>query len=200
MGFIRIKKIKGHSYAYLSENQWMKRKGKVRQKTKKYLGKVVRLEIKNNKELYDFINIPQDIEHINQYIKSKERDEIFSDLIKWELKRHDFKEVRNVFRKDDLYVNIRLKQVMKDKQNIVLSINEGYLCGHTMSRLFKFKAYSIDDSLKLAKYIVEAGIKIPEEIFIGIFSKYNIALENQENEENESEKEYKTEYEISFLK
>lgn len=39
MVFIRDKKVKGHSYAYLVRNVWDKKKGRVRQEIVKYLGK-----------------------------------------------------------------------------------------------------------------------------------------------------------------
>ena len=68
MAFIRTKKIKGYEYAYIVENTWKKRGCKVKQKTKKYLGRVYRHDKINTKDFFEFYNI----ENIKEYLRSEE--------------------------------------------------------------------------------------------------------------------------------
>lgn len=168
--FLRIKRIKGKEYAYLSENKWMKRSGKVKQITRKYLGRVVRQNIVSDIDFLSYYGISD----VDFYIQSNERTDILQDLLKWELHRHGFKEVRNIWRKGDLYVNIRLKKVLNGENPVALGMNEGYLTGYTISRLLRYQAYVAEDAYELAKIFVESGIAVPQELFIGVFGKYNI--------------------------
>lgn len=173
MGFLRIKKIKGNKYAYIAENKWMKRSGKVKQTTKKYLGRVIDVDQVEDINFFEYLGIPD----IESYVADSERVDMVLDVLKWELHKHGFREVRNVWRKDDLYVNMRLKKVMKGEKDVALGMNEGFLTGHTMSRLLRYKAYVPEDAYVLAKLFVEAGLSVPREIFVGVFSKYNIEQE-----------------------
>lgn len=52
-------------------------------------------------------------------------------------------------------------------------INNGYMCNLTLKNLFGFKAEDDEetDGYRLARAFVEAGIKVPQEIFVGIFGK-----------------------------
>ena len=62
MVFIRDKKVKGHSYAYLVRNVWDSKNGRVRQETVKYLGRSSKValedipkEFQNNLDIISFI-------------------------------------------------------------------------------------------------------------------------------------------------
>lgn len=174
MAFLRIKKIKGNEYAYLAENKWMKRRKKVKQSAKKYLGRVYRLSKINDVDFFSFLKVID----VEKYIEQSDRIDLIYDVLKWELYRHGFIEKRNVWRKDELYVNLRLKRVMNDGKDVVLGLNEGYLSGHTLSRLIRYKAYVPDDAYDMAKFFVEAGVEIPKEMFVGIFSKFDVNYED----------------------
>ena len=92
MAFIRIKKIKGIEYAYIVENSWQE--NKVKQKVKKYLGKVYKFERKKFKnvdeELGGFIGFVKD--ELEHYLAVTEPKKILLDIIKWELSNHGFKQ------------------------------------------------------------------------------------------------------------
>ena len=84
-------------------------------------------------------------------------EKIINDLVRWELQKHDIKE--------------ELDNIKSNK--IVFKINEGFLCNFTLESLLNFKAEpdERETGIKLAKAFVGAGIKIPEELFVGIFGK-----------------------------
>ena len=162
MSFIRTKKFNGKEYAYLVESKWYKRKLKgkskgPRQKVSKYLGRVYFFEKANNIEFFDF----KIMEKAEQYLVNNTYEEIIKDLVRWEIYRH------NISIKD-FSINLDGKKITKEGKDVSLGINEGILNNHTLKRLFNLQS---DDSLYLAKAFVEAGIEIPKEVFVGLFSQ-----------------------------
>lgn len=159
MTFFRIKKIKGNEYSYIVDNKWQK-KGS-RQKVKGYLGRAYRFELKNN---VDFIKFKH-LDNAEQYINENDFKKIINDLVEWELFKFGVD-------KQDLLIDLENKQVQKNKKNIALMINEGFLCALTLKNLLEFKTENQEgDGYRLARFFVEAGIKVPQEIFVGLFGK-----------------------------
>ncbi len=166
MVYIRIKKFKRKSgqvleYAYLVENKWYKRgfknkKKGPRQKVSKYLGRVYNFEKVNDIGFFDF----KVMENAEQYIINNSYDDIIKDLVRWEMYRHDIG--------DEFSVSFDSKKVINNNKDVTLKINEGFLNSYTLRRLFNLKK---DDSYYLAKSFVEAGIEIPKEVFVGLFSE-----------------------------
>lgn len=164
MSFIRTKNIAGKEYAYLVENKWYKRrhKGKnkgPRQKVSKYLGRVYYFNKVNDKDFLTFKNI----DDLGQYLKnnSNNKNQIFKDLVEWELFRHDIN-------KEEFTINFSSKKILNGKKEVSLRINEGFLNSFTLGRLFNINS---NDSYYLAKCFVEAGIDVPEKVFVGVFGK-----------------------------
>ncbi|MAE42434.1 hypothetical protein CMO93_01570 [Candidatus Woesearchaeota archaeon] len=162
MGFIRIKKINGKEYAYLVENRWYKRgfksKGKgSRQKVGKYLGRVYFFEKTNDA---DFLNFKK-IDNFEEYIINNNQDDIINDLVRWEMFKHNIDAT-------EFNVNFNNKKIMKGNKEVSLRLNEGFLNSYTLRRLFNLKK---EDSYYLAKCFVEAGVKVPKEVFVGLFSE-----------------------------
>ena len=166
MAFIRTKKIDGKEYAYLVENKWYKRrhKGKnkgPRQRVNKYLGRVYSF---NKTENIDFFTFKK-IDNLEQYLKnnSNNKNNVFRDLIEWELFRHNIN-------KEDFTIDYNSKKILNNKTNkeVSLRMNEGFLNGFTLARLFNLKS---GDSYYLAKCFVEAGIEVPKEVFVGLFGR-----------------------------
>ena len=160
MAFFRIKKIKGKEYTYLVENEW-KRKGS-RQKVKGYLGRIYRFDLKNKNSFIEFVKN----DDLEKYIQENNILKIFSDLMEWELFKFDVNKI-------EFSVDFENKTVKKGKNNAVIVINEGFLCNLTLKNLLEFKPETNeeDDGYRLAKAFVEAGIKVPQEIFVGLFAK-----------------------------
>ena len=162
MSFIRIKNINGKEYAYLVENKWYKRgfksKGKgSRQKVSKYLGKVYSFDKTNDIDFFKF----NKIDDTEQYLININQDNVIKDLVIWELFRHNIDI-------NEFSINFNNKKIKKNKKNITIKLNEGFLNSHTLRRLFNLKS---NDSYYLAKCFVEAGIEIPKEVFVGLFSE-----------------------------
>ena len=167
MTFIRIKKIKkksgnSYEYAYLVENTWRKRpKVGTRQKVKAFLGRVYKPEIKNNKDFFSHFKI----EDKDSYIKNNILSKITKDLIVWEFFKYDISD-------KEFFVDFENKLVRKYNNKAVLQINEGFLCDYTLRKLIGFRFKDDEHAgMTLAKAFVEAGINIPQELFVKVFEK-----------------------------
>jgi hypothetical protein len=157
MAFFRIKKIKGNEYVYSVENEW-KKKGS-RQKVKGYLGKAYRFYVQNDIGFLDHFKIND----INSYIENNGKNKIINDLVEWEFFKFGIEK--------DFLSNESFK-IQKNNKNAVLLINEGYMSTLTLSNLANFKQEDEEtDGYRLARAFVEAGIKVPQEVFVGLFGK-----------------------------
>ena len=166
MSFIRLKrrtlKDQDAEYAYLVSNKWCKEKGSPRQAVSKYLGRVFEGKPQKDISFAGFIAAPD----ISSYIGTTSKNKIIIDLIRWELFRHAFDA------KID-YINNK-KTVCSKGKDVVLKINQGFMCGYTIRRIFNFVPRNDDEreiGIMLAQRFVEAGIQVPHEIFIGFFDK-----------------------------
>lgn len=166
MTFLRTKKINNNVYCYLVQNKHTK-KGS-RQKVKKYLGRAIKLEQKKELDFFDFFGIVD----LKSYVQKNNKG-IILDLIKLELIRHGFKEKKDFLASKDIFFDIKKFQFLKNNKKIILSLNEGFLSDFTIKRIIDFKKTNNfqKDGHKLAKYFVEAGIVIPQEIFIEFYQK-----------------------------
>lgn len=160
MAFFRIKKIKGKEYAYIVENVW-KRKSSI-QKVKAYLGRVYRFGLMNNVDLTQFLKTTS----VEDYINNNSKNKIINDLIEWEFFKHDIS-------KQEFSLDLNNMKIQKYKKNIAISINEGFMCNVTLKNLLEFKPEGDEetDGYRFARAFVEAGVKIPQEVFIGLFGK-----------------------------
>lgn len=158
--FFRIKKIKGKEYAYIVENEWHK-KGS-RQKVKGYIGRVYRFNLLNNVGFLEYFKI-QDIQN---YIENNDKNKIINDLIEWELFRFGIN-------KQEFSIDLNSIKIQYKKRNVALLINDGFMCNLTLKNLLDFKAEGDEslDGYRLARAFVEAGIKVPQELFVGLFGK-----------------------------
>ena len=158
--FFRIKKIKGKEYSYVVESEWS-RKGS-RQKVKGYLGKVYRFSLLNE---VDFLSYSK-IENLQYYIDNNDKNKIINDLVEWEIYRFSIS-------KKEFSINLNNAKIQKNNKNVVFLINEGFMCSYTLRNLFEFKSESDEqiDGYRFARAFVEAGIKVPQEIFVAIFGK-----------------------------
>lgn len=170
MAFIRTKKIKGAEYAYIVENSWRKRGKKVKQKSKKYLGKVYRFEAQDI-DFAEFHSIHDELD----YVQNNTKERIIFDLVAWELAKHGFKkEGGKLVNGECVFANKKIVNLKGNK--IALGFNEGYMSNYGISKLLHFQADVEEDAYDLAKLFVEAGFDVPKEIFVGIFSKFDIKI------------------------
>ena len=168
MAFIRTKRIKNQEYAYIVENRWRKRGNRVKQKTKKYLGRVYRLDRVNMMDFFEFYNI----DDISYYLNSKTKEELLLDLIRLELYNYGFEDKGNIWQKEDVVFDLKNRKVYNNKnKSIALAFNEGFLTDFAVRKLLNFRAEVEEDGYDLAKLFVEAGIAVPKEVFVGFFRK-----------------------------
>ncbi|MBI4452389.1 hypothetical protein HY637_03095 [Candidatus Woesearchaeota archaeon] len=157
--FFRIKRVKGKEYAYIVENEW-KRKGS-RQKVKKYVGRAYRFELKNDADFNEF----NKIKNAESYLSENSFSKILNDLIEWEVFRHGIDMGKFI-------IELNEPKVQQKRRNAVLMINDGFMCGITLKNVMGFKLEDgSTDGYRFARAFVEAGIKIPQEIFVGVFGK-----------------------------
>jgi len=170
MGFIRTKILKGKHYAYLVENSWKRKTSK--QKVKGYLGRVHILEKKPEPDFLTFIGTS----NLHEYIHTNEQEQIVTDLTLYELYLYGFKKTDSfTWNFNGIILNLENRTISKDNKNVVLKINDGFFCNHTLRNLFSFnqKGRNKEVAFDFARTFVDAGIKIPKEVFIEFFQKIN---------------------------
>ncbi len=184
MAYIRVKKIKKKSgreyrYAYIVENKWKKRVRKgskkgARQKVKGYLGKV-----------HDFSRVGEgdfishfDVKDVKAHFDEHKVEGVIKDLLRLELMNHGFEETGDFYANGELAVYIGeeffIKNLNSEKDNkLVIAMNEGFLCKETLSKVLNFKPSGTpkEVGLALGNALLEAGLKVPNEIFVEIFNR-----------------------------
>ena len=158
MAYIRTKKIGKNKYAYLVEIVSTD-KGP-RQKVKQYLGRIH--ELKKNNE-------------ISEIREGNSKESILLNLIIPELKSRGFKDKKNNLVYQKLIFdqkNISLTK-SKTKKEAIIKLNEGYLSTFTLQRIVNFqKTKNLNkDAHTLAKYFLEAGLQINQELFVKFYQK-----------------------------
>ena len=164
--FLRIKRIKGNEYAYVSENRWMKRKQKVRQETKKYLGRV-----------YRFSKVKDECFVCNS-IEEMTAGDLIKSVVRHELANHGFITVGTKICNNECFVDLKNSKVYGKRGLVAIGMNNGFLSDYTLGRLFCYN--KIKDSYSLAKIFVEAGLEVPKEAFVEIYKKIFKGFEEDE--------------------
>lgn len=158
MGFLRTKTIKGNEYLYYVENKY--KSGKIVQKSKKYLGRVLEFE----KE--------KDLEVDSEIFTTLSFDASIMKLIGTELLNRGFDQKKEIFEKGNITVNLRKKKVWNKNREIAIKMNQGYLCNYNLKKLLNFKVEEDwnykDIGLNLANILANNGIKPKPEEFITI--------------------------------
>ncbi len=155
--FVRVKKIKGRPYAYLVENEWTPWGS--RQKVTKYLGKTFALSRLS--------------EGLNELPKGLQPTIL--EAAAQELQNHGFLREGNILKQEDIIVDLQEKTVRHKGKKVVLGMNEGYLCDHTLQQLLTFTLEEKQDenAKKLANMVLEAGLKLSSEQFVHLFEQVN---------------------------
>jgi|SRR3989338_1761939 len=165
MTFFRIKKIKGKEYAYIVENEWKNKSS--RQKVKGYIGRAYRFNLLNETSFVEHAKI----ENVQNYVENNEKGRIIKDLVEWEIFRFGIS-------KEAFLIDLQNSKIQKDNKDVSFMINDGFMCSLTLKSLLEFKPDGDEqaDGYKLARAFVEAGIKVPQDIFVALFGKvYNKA-------------------------
>ena len=185
MTYIRVKKFKRKNgkivgYAYLVKNRWKKRVRKgskkgARQKVKGYLGKVHDFSRVGEREFISHFSVKDVKAHFDEH----GMDKVVRDLVRLELLNHGFLENGDFYASGDLAVYISdkdffVKNLGEEKdRKLVIVMNEGFLCKETFDKLINFKAKGDEKEIgmQLANSLLEAGLKVPQEIFVEMFNR-----------------------------
>lgn len=158
----RITKKDYDIYAY--EAKSIRTKEGPRQKVVSYLGKVHKFE--NNGLTLPFYLSEANLQ---TYFSDKNLKETVKELLIFELIRHGFSRDGNILTKNEFIVNIDDKTVKsKTKENIVFSINQGFLCTETLKKCLKCIEES-SETKKLIKSLLLIGLSPDQDSFTQIF-------------------------------
>ena len=160
--FVRAKIIKGQKYAYLVKNVW--KKGKVKQETKKYLGRIFNIPDSN----LSLVALDVDF--------SSSLKECMISLIKKEFFSRGFVDHsrQNAVVYDEIIINFSTQKILKDSKNVVLFLNNRYFYPDLLKDLLNFyQPESADDvpGQKLAQLFSDAGISISKGDFVNLYKK-----------------------------
>ena len=153
--FVRVKKINGRPYGYLVENEWTPWGS--RQRVSKYLGKTQTL----TRYSEGLAELPAGLQPA------------IVEAVAQELSNHGFVREGGLLRQEDIIVNLDEKTVRHKSKKVVLGMNEGYLCDHTLQQLLTFTPDERPDASakKLANLVLEAGLKLSNEQFVHLFEQ-----------------------------
>ena len=153
--FVRVKNIKGRPYAYLVENEWTPWGS--RQKVAKYLGKTHLL----TRISEGMLELPEGLQQT-----------ILQGVVQ-ELQNHGFTKEGDLMVKEDVIVSLQEQTIRQKNKKVVLGMNEGYLCDHTLQQALAFVPEERPDksAKKLANLILEAGLKLSNEQFLHLFEQ-----------------------------
>lgn len=156
MTFIRTKKIKQYTYAYLVENIWTSNGS--RQKSKKYLGRV--FFFPKVRDLLDNSLVP----------KEKTRTNILREVVSRTLLEHGFAIQNKKAKKSEIIMDLEtFSMVQKNGRLAALAINNGILSTETIARVYNYKKSEDKEGYLLAKYCVEAGLLLPHKHFVALY-------------------------------
>ncbi|MBI4152848.1 hypothetical protein HY495_03995 [Candidatus Woesearchaeota archaeon] len=157
MVYLRIKKIQNKEYAYLVKS--IKTEKGPRQKVLRYLGKVQRHILP---------------EKFDKEIKKSGKKDFIRSLAQSHLNALGFSKMKGVIRKGPLIFSPKDYSLHSEKsqKEYILAFEQGYLCKYTLQRLLSFtKSDDVQqDGYTLARYFLEAGLRITEEEFVQFYS------------------------------
>lgn len=172
--FTRIKKIKGMEYAYLVKSVW--KNNAARQKVVKYVGKVLTPPKTNA------ISFPEFCEKEKVIItKTTSYQNILAALFAWTLCQHGFVkdpllQKKWILQHGKMSCDPEKFKLISGTREATIKLNEGYMNSFTLKELLyidlsKKVDEQRDAATRLAKAFVDAGIEVPQDIFIEIFQK-----------------------------
>lgn len=171
--FIRIKKIKGLEYAYLVKSVWKDKTA--RQKVVQYLGKVYILKKTSTASFETFC------EQEKKDLENADLKTIIQALMEWTLWQHSFikdplVQKKWLFENGKVVGDPEKLKITSGKKDVTLKVNDGYMNACTVKALVDIQLNKNTEEQRqaatsLAKAFVDAGIEVPQDIFIEIFQK-----------------------------
>jgi len=148
MAFLRIKPIrKGKTiHRYVYEVESYKHRGKVKQRTVRFLGKYVRLEKKRNKKF-----------SISKISKITNREQLFREIFSLHLQNYGFKSAKNdVFKRKNIVADLNSNRIFdsETEKDVYLNINDKFFGTYTLNRVLKSTSSEL---VEFVKEIVDSG-------------------------------------------
>ncbi|MAF36494.1 hypothetical protein CL622_05250 [archaeon] len=170
--YTKVKQIKGIEYLYLVKQTYDKRHKKTRQKTVKYLGRIVSLSKKRE------IDLNRHIPSIKSFIESNSLQTIFQKLIQYELFNHGFRLDNKLGELKDNHYRItprcRMFKQINSGAKVCFEINQGFLTGHSIDRLCE-PLPVLESDLACGEFLAKRygaeGLDISPELFILLFKR-----------------------------
>ncbi len=170
--FVRLKKIKGLEYAYLVKNVWKKKTP--RQKVVQYLGRIHAPPKGMTCSFDEFC-----VQEKKQITEKTTYPELVRALFEWTLFQHGFTKVaqkKAFYTHGKIIADPEKYTLQIKKRQLTMKFNEGYMNQYSMKELLNIKlSKAIDEPRQaatiLAKAFVNAGIAVPQNIFIEVFQK-----------------------------
>ena len=119
---------------------------------------------------------------MKKYVRENSHKKIIKDLVNLEMHNHGLNKAE--FRID---FN-KFKVQNQKKKNIVLELNQGFLCGYTLEKLSQYESQKDYSGYLLADLITGAGIMPEKEFFIELYAKF------RENEQVSAAKKFEFYY------
>jgi hypothetical protein len=148
MAFLRLKPVrKGNKvYYYVYEVESYKEKGKVRQRTVRFLGKYIKLGRKQQKYLS------------NKLVEKHDSvDALFKEIFALQLPSYGFRPVKeNVFAYKSIIADLEAFRIFDSEtgKDVYINVNEKFFGTHTLSKLIKADH---SDLVEFVKAIVDSG-------------------------------------------
>lgn len=182
--FLREKKVKENSYLYAVENFW--KNGLVKQKFRKYLGRVFLLKESRKVSFSAFIEnrVKMGPEEYLNYI---DYDSLVYDLIKWELYRRGFVIKESYAEKGKLNADFtKRRDILKHNgRPFCIKCNEGYINNLSINQILNAKrkedlCSDRKEALNFARLFIDGGINVPKEVFTELFAKRFVDIEKED--------------------
>ena len=76
------------------------------------------------------------------------------------------------------------------QKEVVLELNEGFLCNVTLNELMNYKPENDNDGAKLANLLLASGIKVDEGLFVRLFNRLRGVKEPEQAEQKEEKVDF----------
>jgi hypothetical protein len=161
--FVRVKHIKGQDYGYLVENSW--RDEGTRQKVAAYLGKILRPS-----------RVKSEVLNANpaEHVSKTSYSELMKQLVLLELMNHGLE--------GKVSVDFDNFAVSCGNKKVVVALNEGFLCSHSLKKLISYIPDDDYTGFLLADLITGAGIKVEKDVFVELFQKLQGSVQKKQEE------------------
>jgi len=149
MPFLRVKKVprrqSSHKYEYVYEVENYREGNKIKQKTLRFLGRLV--------ELNELAGSNQNIENLEEFESISDKERLIEHLATAILSAHGFKKSKKGFVKNKILIDLKNYSVKLNNRNVFIKLNDGYFGKYTLEKLREARSYE-----ELIRWLVASGL------------------------------------------